>query len=372
MNSSSSNNHTGRRAVKRQAVRLPFHPQKRTRRAPPPLELTTSLPDVLELAASPLDNGAVEAGLTPPPTASPGTTGVAFTWPEEAKPAVRALTPTIITIDDDTEEETEQPEEPLVVLFDPIIRQIVPMTPRHTPPPARAARAAPPPPPARAARAAPPPPPARAARATPPPPPPAPPTPVQAPPPPSKRFVEMVGIAWPHEVSQEARRMNPAKRRTHLVWCEGRRYKSPSSYPSSNQDQVYNPCGNKDFPSYPSSNKDQVLNPCGNKDTPSYPSSNKDQVLNPCGNKDTHNDLRSNQDQVNSPCGNKDTLSQSLCQDQASVLVVARITSSIFVVTRIQYTSLCGNKDLASSPCGNKEPGTNPCGNKDSTHQVLR
>ncbi|KAM8702095.1 hypothetical protein ACLKA7_004956 [Drosophila subpalustris] len=338
MNSSSSNNHTGRRAVKRQAVRLPFHPQKRTRRAPPPLELTTSLPDVLELAASPLDNGAVEAGLTPPPTASPGTTGVAFTWPEEAKPAelakppVRALTPTIITIDDDTEEETEQPEEPLVVRFDPIIRQIVPMTPRHTPPPARAARAAPPPPPA------------RAARATPPPPPPAPPTPVQAPPPPpppSKRFVEMVGIAWPHEVSQEARRMNPAKRRTHLV-C----------YPSSNQDQVYNPYSNKDFPSYPSSNKDQVLNPCGNKDT--------------------HNDLRSNQDQVNSPCGNKDTLSQSLCQDQASVLVVARITSSIFVVTRIQYTSLCGNKDLASSPCGNKEPGTNPCGNKDSTHQVLR
>ncbi|KAM8702104.1 hypothetical protein ACLKA7_004965 [Drosophila subpalustris] len=139
MSSSSSNNRTGRRAVKRQPVRLPFHPPKRARRAPPPLELTTSLPDVLELAASPLDTGAVEAGLTPPPTASPGTTGVAFTWPEEAKPTelakppVRALTPTIITIDDDTEEEAKQPEEPLVVRFDPVIRQIVPMTPRHTP-----------------------------------------------------------------------------------------------------------------------------------------------------------------------------------------------------------------------------------------------
>ncbi|KAL7724316.1 hypothetical protein ACLKA6_017497 [Drosophila palustris] len=313
MSSSSSNNRTGRRAVKRQAVR-----QKRARRAPPPLELTTSLPDVLELAASPLDNGAVEAGLTPPPTASAGTTGVTFTWPEEAKPAelakppVRALTPTIITIDDDTEEEAEQPEEPLVVRFDPVIRQIVPMTPRHTPPPARATRAAPPPPPA------------RAARATPPPPPPAPPTPVQTPPPPpppSKRFVETVGIAWPHEVSQEARRMNPAKRRTHLVWCEGRRYKvktgqgrvkSPFSNPCGNKYQVYNPYSNKDFPSYPSSNKDQVLN------------------------------------------------------------CVARITSSIFVATRIQYTSLCGSKDLESSPCGNKEPGINRCGNKDSTHQVLR
>ncbi|KAL7724323.1 hypothetical protein ACLKA6_017504 [Drosophila palustris] len=250
MSSSSSNNRTGRRAVKRQAVRLPFHPQKRARRAPPPLELTTSLPDVLELAASPLDNGAVEAGLTPPPTASPGTTGVTFTWPEEAKPAelakppVRALTPTIITIDDDTEEEAEQPDEPLV------------------------------------------------------------------------RLVETVGIAWPHEVSQEARRMNPAKRRTHLVWCEGRRYKVKTGQ-GRVKDQVYNPYSNKDFPSYPSSNKDQVLNPCGNKDTLSYPSSIKDQVLNPCGNRDTHNDLRSNQDQVNSPCGNKDILS-SPCGNKES------------------------------------------------------
>ncbi|KAL7725470.1 hypothetical protein ACLKA6_017761 [Drosophila palustris] len=68
---------------------------------------------------------------------------------------------------------------------------------------------------------------------------------------------------------------------------------------------------------YPSSNQDQVLNPCGNKDTLSYPSSNKDQVLNPCGNKDTHNDLRSNQDQVNSPCGNKDILS-SPCGNKES------------------------------------------------------
>ncbi|KAL7725464.1 hypothetical protein ACLKA6_017756 [Drosophila palustris] len=73
---------------------------------------------------------------------------------------------------------------------------------------------------------------------------------------------------------------------------------------------------------YPSSNQDQVLNPCGSKDTLNYPSSNKDQVLNPCGNKDTHYDLRSNQDQVNSPCGNKDILS-SPCGSVPGVLAVA-------------------------------------------------
>ncbi|KAL7724313.1 hypothetical protein ACLKA6_017494 [Drosophila palustris] len=320
MSSSSSNNRTGRRAVKRQAVRLPFHPQKRARRAPPPLELTTSLPDVLELAASPLDNGAVEAGLTPPPTASPGTTGVTFTWPEEAKPAelakppVRALTPTIITIDDDTEEEAEQPEEPLVVRFDPVIRQIVPMTPRHTPPPARATRAAPPPPPA------------RAARATPPPPQPAPPTPVQTPPPPpppSKRFVETVGIAWPHEVSQEARRMNPAKRRTHLVWCEGRRYKSPFSNPCGNKDQVYNPYSNKDFPSYPSSNKDQVLNPCGIRTTIFV-----------------------------------------VTRIKSTVLVVTRTFSAVLVVTRNPSNSR-SSQDQALSPCGSKDTPSNSCSSQD-------
>ncbi|KAM8702631.1 hypothetical protein ACLKA7_000761 [Drosophila subpalustris] len=48
-----------------------------------------------------------------------------------------------------------------------------------------------------------------------------------------------------------------------------------------------------------------------------YPSSNQDQVLNPCGNKDTHNDLRSNQDQVNSPCGNENILS-SPCGNKES------------------------------------------------------
>ncbi|KAL7726256.1 hypothetical protein ACLKA6_001660 [Drosophila palustris] len=110
--SSSSRIHD--RAAKRQPTRLPFHPQKRSRRAPAPLELTTSLPDVLALAASPLPNGA----LLPRPTPTPPP----------------------------------------------------PTSPPPTPPP---------------------------------------------PPPPSKRFVEMVGLAWPHEVVQEARRKNPSRRRTH-------------------------------------------------------------------------------------------------------------------------------------------------------------
>ncbi|KAL7725504.1 hypothetical protein ACLKA6_001193 [Drosophila palustris] len=66
-------------------------------------------------------NVAVEAGLTPPPTAAVDKADVAFTWPEEAKPVVvakppvRPLTPTIIVIDDDDEEEPRQPEEPLAV-----------------------------------------------------------------------------------------------------------------------------------------------------------------------------------------------------------------------------------------------------------------
>ncbi|KAL7725876.1 hypothetical protein ACLKA6_016427 [Drosophila palustris] len=160
----------------------------------------------------------------------------------------------------------------------------------------------------------------------------------------------------------ESIRMTPSVQgASNNSWCP----KSPFSYPSSNQDQVYNPYSNKDFPSYPSSNQDQVYNPCGNKDFPSYPSSNKDQVLNPCVPVVTRNPSNSR--------GSQDQASVLVvARILPAILVVARITSAIFVVTRIQYTSLCGNKDLASSPCGNKEPGTNPCGNKDSTHQVLR
>ncbi|KAL7724977.1 hypothetical protein ACLKA6_013616 [Drosophila palustris] len=52
----------------------------------PRLELAadaTALSDVLELTTSPILDRAVQAGLTPPPTASPGSTGVAFRWPKQ-------------------------------------------------------------------------------------------------------------------------------------------------------------------------------------------------------------------------------------------------------------------------------------------------
>ncbi|KAL7724517.1 hypothetical protein ACLKA6_001893 [Drosophila palustris] len=74
-----------------------------------------------------------------------------------------------------------------------------------------------------------------AAYAPPPPPPPSPASPPPPPPPPPppappSRWQEMVGIAWPAEVAQEARRLiKGARRRTHLVWCEGRRYQVKAS-----------------------------------------------------------------------------------------------------------------------------------------------
>ncbi|KAL7723307.1 hypothetical protein ACLKA6_010177 [Drosophila palustris] len=69
---------------KRQPRRLPFHPRRSSRK--PRLELAadaTALSDVLELTTSPILDRAVQAGLTPPPTASPGSTGVAFRWPKQ-------------------------------------------------------------------------------------------------------------------------------------------------------------------------------------------------------------------------------------------------------------------------------------------------
>ncbi|KAL7728465.1 hypothetical protein ACLKA6_005220 [Drosophila palustris] len=66
------------------------------------------------------------------------------------------------------------------------------------------------------------------------PPPPPPPSPASLPPPPPpappSRWQEMVGIVWPAEVAQGARRLlKGSRRRTHLVWCEGRRYQVKAS-----------------------------------------------------------------------------------------------------------------------------------------------
>ncbi|KAM8702640.1 hypothetical protein ACLKA7_000770 [Drosophila subpalustris] len=103
-----------------------------------------------------------------------------------AKPPVRPLTPTIIEVLDSDEEGPEWR-----VRFDEGIQRQVPMTPgrqldleAYGPPP----------------------------------------------PPPPSRWQEMVGVAWPAEVAQEARRLvKGARRRSHLVWCEGRRYQVRTS-----------------------------------------------------------------------------------------------------------------------------------------------
>ncbi|KAL7723276.1 hypothetical protein ACLKA6_003245 [Drosophila palustris] len=68
---------------KRPARRLPFHPHRRSSRKLPRLELDAAMTDdVLELSTSPILDPAVEAGLTPPPTGSPGSAGTVFRWPE--------------------------------------------------------------------------------------------------------------------------------------------------------------------------------------------------------------------------------------------------------------------------------------------------
>ncbi|KAL7726077.1 hypothetical protein ACLKA6_010124 [Drosophila palustris] len=70
--------------ARRPARRLPFHPHRRSSRKLPRLELDAAMTDdVLELSTSPILDPAVEAGLTPPPTGSPGSAGTVFRWPEE-------------------------------------------------------------------------------------------------------------------------------------------------------------------------------------------------------------------------------------------------------------------------------------------------
>ncbi|KAL7725110.1 hypothetical protein ACLKA6_018819 [Drosophila palustris] len=44
------------------------------------------------------------------------------------------------------------------------------------------------------------------------------------PPPGPKPFEELVGIAWPHEVKQASRSLNPRRRRVRVVWSGGIQY----------------------------------------------------------------------------------------------------------------------------------------------------
>ncbi|KAL7724454.1 hypothetical protein ACLKA6_000190 [Drosophila palustris] len=241
-----------RKSGKQAPTRLPFHPRRSTRK-PPPLELEAERSSTLpvDTATSPILDF---DGLTPPPTSSPKPAGAVFRWPvgeEEAppppppakplakplvqppvqpqvqppvqpppvqpsattkraqpratkrteKPPVRPLTPTIYEVLDSDEEEPEQRR----VRFDKGIQRQVPMTPGWQ---------------IGAAEYAPPPPPPPSPASPPPPPPPAPPS----------WWQEMVEIAWPAEVAQEARRLvKGGRRRTHLVWCEGRRYQVKAS-----------------------------------------------------------------------------------------------------------------------------------------------
>ncbi|KAM8701593.1 hypothetical protein ACLKA7_017659 [Drosophila subpalustris] len=268
---------------KRPSTRLPFHP-RRTPRKQPRLQLeerdtTSMMTDVLELTASPIADPAIEAVMTPPPTVSPEVAGAKFCWPEplpaqptpplpaqpssplpaqpsaplptqttpplpaqptpplpaqpipplpsqlltlptaqpivwlralpaaqaSAQPAVRPLaqpatrpraskarkpirpirplTPTIITILDSN-------EEPARSRYDPVVQREVPMTPGRGL--SLEERPRPPPPP---------------------------------PPPGPKLFDELIGVAWPNEVSQAARALNPRRRRIRVVWSGGVRYK---------------------------------------------------------------------------------------------------------------------------------------------------
>ncbi|KAL7725255.1 hypothetical protein ACLKA6_015892 [Drosophila palustris] len=76
-------------------------------------------------------------------------------------------------------------EEPVRARYDPVVRREVPMTPGR----GLALAERPPPPPG------------------------------------PKPFEELVGIAWPHEVKQAARSLNPRRRRVRVVWSGGIRYK---------------------------------------------------------------------------------------------------------------------------------------------------
>ncbi|KAL7725773.1 hypothetical protein ACLKA6_017603 [Drosophila palustris] len=85
------------------ARRLPFHPHRRSSRKLPRFELDAAMTDVLELSTSPILDPAVEAGLTPPPTVSPGSAGTVFRWPERQQQQAEQ--------EQQPEEQEQQPKE---------------------------------------------------------------------------------------------------------------------------------------------------------------------------------------------------------------------------------------------------------------------
>ncbi|KAM8701350.1 hypothetical protein ACLKA7_004884 [Drosophila subpalustris] len=87
---------------------------------------------------------------------------------------IRPLTPTIIVVMDSD-------EEPARPRYDPVVRREVPMTPGRG-------------------------------------------LSLEARPPGPKQFDELIGIAWPSEVSRAAWMLNPRKRRIRVVWSGGVRF----------------------------------------------------------------------------------------------------------------------------------------------------
>ncbi|KAM8702554.1 hypothetical protein ACLKA7_005670 [Drosophila subpalustris] len=117
----------------------------------------------------------------------------------------------------------------------------------------------------------------------------------------------VVGIAWPQDVAQEARRMNVRAADTRN--------------PYNNKDQVPSPGSSKVIPNCPRSNQDQVLSPGSDKDIRNSLGSNQDQVINPWITRDLSTALAIarvlqhafwKQGSITHPCRNKDSNNQAL------------------------------------------------------------
>ncbi|KAM8707554.1 hypothetical protein ACLKA7_014649, partial [Drosophila subpalustris] len=226
---------------KRPARRLPFHPHRRSSRKLPRLELDAAMTDVLELSTSPILDPAVEAGLTPPPTVSPGSAGTVFRWPEQQQQQ-----PEVQQQQQQPEVQQQQQQQPEVQQqLEVQQQQQQPEQQRPKQQKQRRKQQKQPPaqqqptlslptqpttlPTAQPARPLLPAVPAAQPRAQP-----AAPLPIRpltptiivvTGPPGPKQFDELIGIAWPSEVSRAARMLNPRKRRIRVVWSGGVRFK---------------------------------------------------------------------------------------------------------------------------------------------------
>ncbi|KAL7723306.1 hypothetical protein ACLKA6_010176 [Drosophila palustris] len=86
------------------------------------------------------------------------------------------------------------------------------------------------------------------------------------PPPGPKPFEELVGIAWPHEVKQASRSLNPRRRRVRVVWSGGIQYNLKAW---QGQIRVFKECQKKRHQSLLSQDihqsllpQDQSISPC--------------------------------------------------------------------------------------------------------------